>query len=405
MISMISQHLVSRTSQPASIVVVGAGAAGMSAAIAAARAGAHVKLIERTAGPGGTVSNVLIHTLGGLYDQDKQSLNGGLSAELADRLFKASAQTRIRRIGKVYCLSVCPNVYRQVVERWIAEESRIEPLYETSIARLTLDGRRVIQCEALSKRGSAELRPTALVDTTGTGEVVRLIDSSFVYDDDHRAAGGLIFRLRGVSPGALAFPGSVTLVERLRKAARQLQLPASCEHAWLDQGVYDDEVFVKLFVPLPDDWRNPEKLAEVAQQTVEIQAQVVGLLRKWPEFSDAQLTETGVLGVRDGGRIRGEYYLTEQDVRAGRRFDDAACRCCWPIEYWHPSEGLQLEYLAKGDYYEIPLRALQVRGLDNVWAAGKCLSADHKAQSSARIAGQCWAMGESVGRVAAGLPC
>lgn len=398
---MISHTVNDRPSEGASVVVVGAGAAGMSAAIAAARAGAQVKLVEQTSGPGGTVSNALIHTLGGLYDQNQELLNGGLCAELAERLFRASAETRIRRIGKTYCLNVCPHVYQQVVENWMAEESNLENLYGATVVRPTLEDGRLVQCEVSSAAGSLPVNPTALIDTSGTAEVVRMIDSRCVEDDEQRAAGGLIFRLRGLEPGLLAFPRGITLVERLRDAARQSRLPASCQHAWLDQGVYADEVFVKLFVPLPDDWRNPSSLNDVSRQATEIQTRVLELLHQWPEFRGAKLTETGVLGVRDGGRIRGEYCLTEEDVRACRKFEDAACRCCWPIEYWHPSEGLKLEYLPAGEYYEIPVRALRVRGLDNVWAAGKCLSADHKAQSSARVAGQCWAMGEAAGRLAA----
>lgn len=374
----------------------------MAAAIAAARAGANVKLVERTVAPGGTVANSLIHTLGGIYDQDQQLVNGGLVAELADRLFHASPLARIRRIGKTQCLNICPQIYRQVVQKWITEETGIEQLYVASVACVMVEGEQVAQCKIDYGCDTLTLHPTAIVDTTGTAEVVRLIDSRYVYDDDQRAAGGLIFRLRGVQPGTLAFPKSVTLVNKLRDAARQAKLPASCEHAWLDQGAFEDEVFVKLFVPLPSNWRDSEQLAELARHTVVIQEQVIALVRSWPEFSDARLTETGSLGVRDGGRIRGEYYLTEDDVRACRRFDDAACRCCWPIEYWHPSQGLQLEYLPTGQFYEIPLRALKVRGLTNVWAAGKCLSADHKAQSSARVAGQCWAMGEAAGKAAAG---
>lgn len=396
-------HEDHRSNTRIEVVVVGAGAAGMAAAIATARTGANVKLVERSARPGGTVAGALIHTLGGIYDQDKRPLNGGLAEELADRLFQADPQTRIRRIGKVQCLNVCPQVYRKVVQQWLSSETRIEQLYSTSVTGVTVVNGRVVQCDAECGDRTVTLRPTAVIDTTGTAEVVRLVDPRCVHDDDQRAAGGLIFRLRGVQAGALAFPKSITLVEKLRDAARHAQLPASCEHAWLDQGVFADEVFVKLFVPLPSDWRRPERLEKLARQAHAIQEQVIVFLHHWPEFRDARLTETGSLGVRDGGRIRGEYNLTEDDVRACRRFDDAACRCSWPIEYWHPTQGLQLEYLPTGGYYEIPLRALRVEGLENVWTAGKCLSADHKAQSSARVAGHCWAMGEAVGRAAAGM--
>jgi len=101
--------------------------------------------------------------------------------------------------------------------------------------------------------------------------------------------------------------------------------------------------------------------------------------------------------VRDGGRIRGRYRLTEADLEAGCRFDDAVCAGCWPIEHWHPEQGIQLQYLPPGTRYEIPLRALQVAGIDGLYAAGKCLSAEPRAQASARVAGTCWGMGAGLG--------
>jgi hypothetical protein len=58
-----------------------------------------------------------------------------------------------------------------------------------------------------------------------------------------------------------------------------------------------------------------------------------------------------------------------------------------------------MEYQAPGSCYDIPFRALKVHGLDNVWAVGKCLSADPYAHASARIAGCCWAMGQAVGQL------
>jgi hypothetical protein len=106
--------------------------------------------------------------------------------------------------------------------------------------------------------------------------------------------------------------------------------------------------------------------------------------------------------VRDGGRIRGRYTLSADDVRQGRRFADAVCRCAWPIEYWDPDEGVSVEYLPPGSHYEIPLRSLQLEEIDNLYAAGKCLSADRLAHASARVVGACWAMGQAVGAAAAG---
>src|SRR5262249_30046294 len=209
--------------------------------------------------------------------------------------------------------------------------------------------------------------------------------------------GGLIFQLRGVAAEALAFPKGLAVVRALHEASAAGTLPLNCSKAWVDTGVYDDEAYVKLFVPLS----NSGGADGSRDEALRAQAAVVEFLKSWPAFAAARIARTGAIGVRDGGRIEGEYQLTAADVRRAARFPDAACRCSWPIEYWDPEHGLILEYLPDNSHYEIPLRALTVRGRRNVWAAGKCLSADRHAHASARVVGTCWAMGEAAGRAAA----
>ena len=386
---------------PERVVVCGAGAAGMAAALSAARAGQEVNLIESAPRPGGTVARALIHTLGGLYDSAGELINGGLAAELATRLLAADSTVHRRRLGRAWVLAVCPQVYRRVSQDWIESEPRIVTHYETRVEGVALGGDCLREVLVRSQNGAARLPVGAVVDATGTAEVVRLVDPGLLQEDAARAAGGLIFSLRGVRPGALAFPRGLGIVRMLREAAAAGELPARCARAWLDAGIAADEVYVKLFVPLEDRNCDAETGEAVLRAARTEQAAVVEFLRRLPEFAAAEVLRTGELGVRDGGRIRGEYCLTADDVRQARRFDDAVCRCCWPIEYWDPQEGVSVEYLPDGSYYEIPLRALKVVGVSNLWAAGKCLSADRLAHASARVAGTCWSMGEAAGRAAA----
>jgi hypothetical protein len=386
---------------PEVTVVCGAGAAGMAAALAAAHAGARVWLVEARPRPGGTVTHALIHTLGGLYDSSGEFLNGGLARELAGALLKADPAVRRRRIGRAWVLSVCPDTYQAVVQRWIEAEPRITASYRARVTGVVRAADRVTELEISGPAGPFRLRARAVVDATGTAAVVRLIDPSLLQDDPRRPAAGLIFRMRGVTPGALAFPNGLGVVRALRRAAEDGGLPPGCGKAWVDAGVYEDEAYVKLFVPLPDGWSDREECGEITREAVGVQEAVVSFLRGLPGFAEARVSRTGDLGVRDGGRVCGEYRLTGADVRQGRKFADPACRACWPIEYWDPDRGVNLEYLPDHSYYEIPLRALRVRGLRNVWAVGKCLSADHEAQASARVVGSCWAMGEAAGKAVA----
>jgi hypothetical protein len=378
----------------------------MAAAVAAARAGAEVCLIEARPRLGGTVTHVLIHTLGGFYDTAGQLLNEGLAGELTRALGAADAAVRRRRIGRAWVLNVCPSVYGAVVRRWIEVDPRITVFAMTRVTGIIRAAEEIAGVECSGPDGTFRLRTRAVIDATGSAAVVRLVDPSLLQSDPHRAAGGLIFRMRGLPPGALAFPHGLGVVRALRRAAEDGTLPPECSHAWMDTGVYEDEVYVKLFVPLAGDCHDKGgdwAAAAVTGSARKTQTAVVSFLSRLPSFAGAKVSATGDVGVRNGGRIRGEYCLSGSDVRQAQKFVDGACRCCWPIEYWDPEHGLSLEYLAENSYYEIPLRALKVQGIRNLWAAGKCLSADRYAQASARVVGSCWSMGEAVGKAAAAL--
>lgn len=381
------------------IVVCGAGAAGMAAALAAARMGSEVSLIEAKPRPGGTVAHALIHTLGGLFDSAGEFIVEGLARELAERLARADRTVHRRKLGRAFVLNVIPDRYQIVVQQWLEEEPRISVRYNTRVASLSSADGRVGAAEFSGPQGHWSSPVDAVIDATGTAEIVGLIDPALVLLDPLGAGGGLIFRLRGVAPGTVTFPKGVGVLQALRSAAAEGRLPAECGKAWLDSGSLDDEVYVKLFVPRQEG----RSSAEIMEAALDVKAAVVAFLKQLTGFEQAQVVQTGELGVRDSSRIRGEYCLSGEDVRAGRRFPDAACRCCWPIEYWHPYSGVSMEYLPDGSYYEIPMRSLKVAGVDNVWAAGKILSADRYAQASARVVGSCWGMGEAAGKAAAAL--
>ena len=377
------------TSQP--IVVVGAGAAGMGCALAAALAGAQVVLVEKLPEFGGTVKQALIHTIGGLFDDAGELQNQGLPAELVERLFAASANTEKRRIGKTWVLNVDPEVYAQVTTDWLGSTNGITAFcgFESGQVHVTDDS--VSQLAISNGDFATTLKPHAVVDTTGNAEIVSQVDAGLVAEG--LALGGYILQLRGIDEDALSFPKGIGVLREIRKAVEQGKLPQECATVWLDTGVYPDEVYAKFSVSVPD-----------YQQThmQEVAAELLSYLHELPGFGGAHIHTYGHLGVRDGGRIRGEYCLTEADVTNGQQFDDTACQASWPIEHWHPEKGITLEYLSPGQSYAIPLRSLKVSGINNLWAAGKCLSAEPRAQASARVAGTCWAMGEAVGKQLAG---
>lgn len=367
------------------IVIVGAGAAGIACALAAAKKGCKVLLLEQFSKVGGTVAHALIHTLGGLFDDQGEILNEGITNELIDRLKAACPLTVKRRIGKTWTLSVDPGVYLEVVQQWLSEYQLIHQLCHANINHISAQAGRIDTLVFEHDGKSHAVQPYILIDASGHAVVVRDIAADLVKDGE--ALAGLIVQLRGVAANTLVFPRGVGLLHNIKKAGESGQLPKECSGLWLDLGVYEDEAYVKF--NLSESMYDASRMTQIARQ-------LVTYLQTLNGFSDAYINTIGALGIRDGGFAQGEYVLTEKDVKQGRQFDDAVCQACWPIEYWHPKNGVQLEYLPAGVRYQIPLRALKVATFKNLYVAGKCFSAEPLALASARVAGTCWAMGEGL---------
>ncbi|MGD8822428.1 MAG: FAD-dependent oxidoreductase, partial [Anaerolineales bacterium] len=125
------------------------------------------------------------------------------------------------------------------------------------------------------------------------------------------------------------------------------------------------------------------------------------LINEHPGFENAFLAMTAShIGVRETRRILGEYVLTGEDVVSGAKFDDAVACCSAPIEDHHAGTDVRWKYVQGDGYYHIPYRSLLPQKVDNLLVAGRCLSATHEAQASARNSAQCMVMGEAAGLAA-----
>jgi len=106
------------------------------------------------------------------------------------------------------------------------------------------------------------------------------------------------------------------------------------------------------------------------------------------------------LGVRESRHLVGRHWLEGTEVRRAARFEDAVAVGAWPIELWHGPTHQALTPIA-GRTYDVPLGALRARDRDDVFAAGRCLSASHEALGSIRVLGGCFETGQAAGAAAA----
>ena len=123
------------------------------------------------------------------------------------------------------------------------------------------------------------------------------------------------------------------------------------------------------------------------------------LIRHLPGFEHAFISrEAAMLGARESWRIRGKYYLVEDDYHNQSRFLDAVCRTAWFID----AHGEKVsEKLPQGGFYEIPYRSLVTNEIKNLLVTGRCISASFILQASMRIQPTCMSIGEAAGIAAA----
>lgn len=118
-------------------------------------------------------------------------------------------------------------------------------------------------------------------------------------------------------------------------------------------------------------------------------------IKHMPGFEHAYLNkEASMLGARESWRIKGKYYLVEDDYHNRSRFGDAVARTAWYID----AHGEKVaDMLPKGEYYEIPYRAMVTNEIPNLIVAGRCISASFILQASMRIQVTCMSIGEAAG--------
>jgi hypothetical protein len=151
-----------------------------------------------------------------------------------------------------------------------------------------------------------------------------------------------------------------------------------------------------------DGMRTGELSATLATLTDQVWQCSEFMRRRVPGFEDAAFSGIASrVGVRETRRIDGEQSLTQADVLEARKRDDGIAKGSHHVDI-HQSGTGQLRIPVKdGGSYDIPWGCLLPKGVANVAAAGRILSADREAHGSARVMGPCLAMGQAVGTASA----
>jgi hypothetical protein len=390
------------------VLVIGGGAAGIAAATAAGRAGARTILLERYGFLGGLASAAWVGTICGLYLRDTTGANatpvaGGFAQEFASRLQAASNAKPLRVDPGLWVLPYHPPDFARVADAMAGESKNVTVILHATVAEAHVENRRLNGVRALAWNEPLFFQPGVVVDCTGEATAAAL-GGAGTEDGGADQSPSLVFVLENIDSD-LATRGLLEVRRELRQAIEKGNLPAICERLSLVPGSAGSGRIAFKLTMLP---ANPDR--PFWKQVTDWERESRSLLEPLRKFlaenvaacRDARLHSVAPqLGVRSGRRILGHARLADKEVLEVRKSPLGIARGCWPMERWTSSPRPEMTYFAERDYYDIPLDCLRTMELDNVFVAGRCLSAETGAMTSARVIGTALATGWAAGTAAA----
>lgn len=415
------------------VLVVGGGPSGLGAALGAADAGARVVLAERYGFFGGNATAALVMPLMSFHTRRSASgasdtakllptdhgpgdpIVAGVLKRLLERLVRAGGAIP-PSVDTGYVVPFDPEWFK-IAALDLLDEARVSFLmhaFAADVVRAPQAGR-ISGVVFETKSGPLVVRARVVIDCTGDGDIAARGDAPFEIGRHDGLTQPMTLMFRVVDFQRAAFeayvrshPGEWRGVHglwdlvRRATAAGELNLPR--EDVLFFATPHEHEVSVNstritrvLGVDVWDlsyaEWCGRQQMRQIA-----------AFLRRYvPGFERAYVAQSGVqIGVRETRRILGDYQLTAEDVLQARKFDDAVARGAYPVDIHNPDgRGTVLKHVPPGDAYDIPLRCLMPRRLENVIVAGRCLSGTHEAHSSYRVMPIVMATGQAAGVCAA----
>lgn len=400
------------------IIVAGGGIAGIAAAVKASSLGARVLLIEQYGFVGGMstagmVSPFMKHSI------DGKSLVNGVFKDLEDEM---------RIMHGMIDNGFYAGSFR-MASYLLLKRSGCHVLLNSEICKVNVSGDAVRDVEVICNGRMSSISGKVFIDTSGDAQLIYLANLPYKKGDE--ATGRLqaltmFFRMGNIDIQRVTsyaeenrdnffswmdynfdFRKIISVAgyfSQVKKAIREGRLSPEVEYIFFTTLPEEGEASFNTTNILALDGSGSADLTKAELKGREQIAQIVGLLQKEMQgFEESFLLETAAqVGVRETRRAIGDYVYTGDDVKQGRKFQDAIARACYGIDiHGQKGEKSVMEHLVDGEYYEVPLGTLLVSGVQNVLAAGRCISSTREGHSALRIMPTSAATGEASGAVAA----
>ncbi|GFH89817.1 soluble pyridine nucleotide transhydrogenase [Lachnospiraceae bacterium] len=386
------------------VVVAGAGPAGICAAVAAARSGVNVALVERYGVLGGNLTAGYVGPILGMVGK------GTMRDEVMD-LLGVPDNDMIGETGVAHDMEKAKRVLAEFVAREKIDVFLQTPIVDGIVEDMSLKGLMV-----MTKEGMRIIEGKVTVDATGDGDVAHFAGAPVEKgrEDGLMQPVTLEFTLEGVDESqAITCIGDVDdvklngerFLDYCARCARQGLLPKNLAAVRLHPTVRPGQRQVNT---TQYNGADATRVQDLFAAEVELRRQIEILVKFFrenlPGYEKCWCMASGdTLGVRETRRVQGEYVITAKELAAGKRFWDVVVHKAEFIVDIHNPAGAgqaedKIQYVVP---YDLPYRCFVPLKVENLLTAGRCISGTHRAHASYRVMSICMAMGEAAGTAAA----
>ncbi len=393
------------------VVVAGAGVGGVCAAIAAARTGCRVALLESAKEIGGTGVHSPVGLVCTWFDKTGRYINRGIFEELLPYLYVPDS------LGRGVIQTYDEHELKQGYLRLLDAEPTLDVVTSSAVTAVEGDGGTIRTVTTADGRRYAA---RVFIDSTADGNLAAAAGAEF---QQGREADGklqpstLTFRVDDVDFTAFGMDpaqpdwarwDNLHLIEdALLPLYRKLRETNGTSNPRENVLCFPDRKGRSLLFNQtrianvdPTDADNMRRAMEEGRKQINEFWEAV---RHHPAFAKARITISERLGVREGRRIVGDYMLTAEDCLGETKFDDMVVACGYALDIHDPTgtAATSIREIPGKGYYHIPYRCLMAKGFSNLLLGSRCISGTHEAHSSYRVIPPVSAIGQTAGVAAA----
>lgn len=387
-----------RLDQRFDVAVVGGGLAGVMAAVAAAREGKKVILIEKYGFLGGMATAGLVYPFMRHFEiPNRKPANAGLYFRLLEEIYAlgGSDEAHSRHYKEEFMKIVLDRMVKQ---------SGIKVLFHAKLCMAEREGRRICSVTVATISGMLKIRADIFIDATGNADLCAFAGLPYELGRPEDGLGQpmtLCFRLGNVDWSQFDKAGANRLYKQFREEGK-IHNPR--EDILIFHHPIDHVMHFNTTRAVGFDPTDVEQVSEVEMLLREQMLEMYLFMKQnIPGMRNCELLCSAVeAGIRESRRVVGLQQITAEDLLTARKYEDSIARGTYEIDIHNPAgSGTYHATTPPNDYYTIPFRALIPVDMDNLIVAGRAICSTHEALAGIRIMPITTCMGEAAGIAAA----